>query len=125
MGDSWFLDEVFVKIRGELHYLWRAVDQDGDTIDILVQKRRNKKAAIRFYHKLLKGQSISPRRVTADKLKSYAAAHREVMPSVITVPNNTKTTELSYPMSQLANANGKCVDSSLQAKHNDFLLFMG
>ena len=57
LGDTWFLDEVFVKIRGELHYLWRAVDQDGDTIDILVQKCRNKKAAIRFYRKLLKGQS--------------------------------------------------------------------
>ena len=83
LGDTWFLDEVFVKIRGELHYLWRAVDQDGDTIDILVQKRRNKKAAIRFYRKLLKGQSFSPIRVTTDKLKSYAAAHREVMPSVV------------------------------------------
>ena len=83
LGDTWFLDEVFVKIRGELHYLWRAVDQDGDTIDILVQRRRNKKAAIRFYRKLLKGQSFSPIRVTTDKLKSYAAAHREVMPSVI------------------------------------------
>jgi len=83
LGDTWFLDEVFVKIRGELHYLWRAVDQDGDTIDILVQKRRNKKAAIRFYRKRLKGQRFSPRRVTTDKLKSYSAAHREVMSSVI------------------------------------------
>ena len=83
LGDTWFLDEVFVKIRGELHYLWRAVDQDGDTIDILVQKRRNKKAAIRFYRKLLKGQKFLPIRVTTDKLKSYAAAHREVIPSVI------------------------------------------
>jgi len=83
LGDTWYLDEVFVKIRGELNYLWRAVDQDGDTIDILVQKRRNKKAAIRFYRKLLKSQKFSPIRVTTDKLKSYAAAHREVMPSVI------------------------------------------
>ena len=82
MGDSWFLDEVFIKIRGELHYLWRAVDQDGDTVDILVQKRRNKRAVIRFYRKLLKGQCFSPRRVTTDKLKSYAAAHREVTASV-------------------------------------------
>ena len=45
LGDAWYFDEVFIKIRGELHYLWRAVDQDGDTIDILVQKRRNKTAA--------------------------------------------------------------------------------
>ena len=56
LGDTWHLDEVFIKINGELHYLWRAVDQDGDTIDILVQKRRNKAAAKRFFRKLLKGQ---------------------------------------------------------------------
>lgn len=83
MGDTWFLDEVFVTIRGELHYLWRAVDQDGDTIDILVQNRRNKQAAKRFFRKLLKGQCASPRRMVTDKLKSYSAAKREVMPSVI------------------------------------------
>ena len=82
LGDTWYLDEVFIKIRGELHYLWRAVDQDGDTIDILVQKRRNKQAAKRFFRKLLKGQCESPRRMITDKLKSYAAAHREAMPSV-------------------------------------------
>lgn len=82
LGDDWYLDEVFIKIQGELHYLWRAVDQDGDTIDILVQKRRNKQAAKRFFRKLLKGQCASPRRMITDKLKSYSAAHREVMPSV-------------------------------------------
>ena len=54
LGDTWYLDEVFIKINGGLHYLWRAVDQDGDTIDILVQKRRNKAAAKRFFRKLLK-----------------------------------------------------------------------
>jgi len=81
-GDTWYLDEVFIKIRGELHYLWRAVDQDGDTIDILVQKRRNKAAAKRFFRKLLKGQHQSPWRMITDKLKSYSAAHREIMPSV-------------------------------------------
>jgi putative transposase len=53
LGDTWHLDEVFIKINGELHYLWRAVDQDGDTIDIRVQKRRNKAAAKRFFRKLL------------------------------------------------------------------------
>jgi putative transposase len=81
-GDNWYLDEVFTKIRGKLYYLWRAVDQDGDTIDILVQKRRNKQAAKRFFRKLLKGQCVSPRRMVTDKLKSYSAAHRGVMPSV-------------------------------------------
>ena len=83
LGDTWYLDEVYIKIRGELHYLWRAVDQDGDTIDILLQKLRNKAAAKRFFRKLLKGQHQSPVRMITDKLKSYSAAHREVMPSVI------------------------------------------
>ena len=59
LGDTWYLDEVFIKINGELHYLWRAVDQDGDAIDILVQKRRNKAAAKRLFRKLLKGQHLS------------------------------------------------------------------
>ena len=82
LGDNWFLDEVLVTIGGQLQYLWRAVDQDGDTIDILLQKRRNKRAAKRFFRKLLKGQRASPRRMVTDKLKSYSAAKREVMPSV-------------------------------------------
>jgi putative transposase len=82
LGDIWHLDEVFIKINGELHYLWRAVDQDGDTIDILVQKRRNKAAAKRFFRNLLKGQDKSPWQIITDKLKSYSAAHREVLPSV-------------------------------------------
>jgi len=73
---------VFIKINGELHYLWRVVEQDGDSIDILVQKRRNKAAAKRFYRKLLKGQHQAPWRMITDKLKSYSAAHREIMPSV-------------------------------------------
>jgi putative transposase len=75
LGDDWYLDEVFINIKGEPHYLWRAVDQDGDTIDILVRKRRNKQAAKRFFRKLLKGQCASPRRMITDKLKSYSAAH--------------------------------------------------
>ena len=82
LGDTWYLDEVFITIRGERVYLWRAVDQDGDTIDILIQKRRNKRAALLFFRKLLKGQCISPRCIVTDKLKSYSAALREIMPTV-------------------------------------------
>jgi putative transposase len=82
LGDTWFLDEVFIKINGVLHYLWRAVDQDGDEIDILVQKRKDKKAAIRFFKKLLKGQQVAPIKIVTDKLKSYSAAKRELMPRV-------------------------------------------
>src|SRR5258708_31537254 len=75
-GDKWHLDEVFLTIRGERHYLWRAVDQDGNVLDILVQSRRNKHAAKRFFRKLLKGLQYVPRVIIADKLKSYAAAKR-------------------------------------------------
>ncbi len=67
MGDTWYLDEVFVKIHGRQQYLWRAVDEDGDVIDILVQSRRNRRAALRFFRKLLKGQGCVPRRVITDK----------------------------------------------------------
>ena len=82
LGDVWHLDEVFVNIQGQRHYLWRAVDQDGDVIDILVQKHRNAHAAKRFFRKLLKGQGSEPWQLVTDKLRSYAAAHRSVMPSV-------------------------------------------
>ena len=82
LGDIWYLDEVFVKIRGERHYLWRAVDQDGDVIDILVQRYRNAHAAKRFFRKLLKGQGSTPWQLVTDKLRSYGAAHRVTMPSV-------------------------------------------
>ena len=83
LGDTWFLDEVFVTIQGQRHYLWRAVDQDGDVIDILVQRYRNARAAKRFFRKLLKGQGMEPRRLVTDKLGSYAAAHRSGMSSVV------------------------------------------
>ncbi len=83
MGDTWYLDELFVTIQGGPQYLWRAVDEDGNVIDILVQSRRNRWAAIRFFRKLLKGEGREPRRLITDTLRSYAAAHRAVMPSVV------------------------------------------
>lgn len=82
LGDTWYLDEVFIKINGVQHYLWRAVDQDGDELGILVQKRRDRKAAKCFFKKLLKGQQVKPLKIVTDKLRSYSAAKREVMPSV-------------------------------------------
>ena len=81
-GDKWHLDEVYLTISGKIHYLWRAVDQDGHVLDILVQSRRNRHAAKRFFRKLLKGLRYSPRVLITDKLKSYAAAKREIMPGV-------------------------------------------
>ncbi len=82
LGDTCHLDEVFVTINGQRHYLWRAVDQDGDVIDILVQRRRDGRAARRFFRKLLKSQRRKPFRIVTDRLGSYRVAHREVMPLV-------------------------------------------
>jgi putative transposase len=81
-GDKWHLDEVFVKIKGTIHYLWRAVDQDGNVLDILVQSRRNAVAAKKFFRKLLKGLQYVPRVIVTDGLRSYQVAHRELMASV-------------------------------------------
>ena len=81
-GDKWHLDEVFLRIGGKQHYLWRAVDQHGAVLDILVQSRRNAKAAKRFFKKLLKGLQYVPRVIVTDKLRSYGAATRKLIPGV-------------------------------------------
>ena len=81
-GDKWHLDEVFVKINGAQRYLWRAVDQHGNVLDVLVQSRRNAVAAKKFFRKLLKGLRYVPRVIVTDKLASYQVAHRELMSSV-------------------------------------------
>ena len=81
-GDKWHLDEVAINIAGRKHWLWRAVDQHGIVLDILVQSRRNAKAAKRLLRKLLKKQGVAPRVMITDKLASYGAARREIMPGV-------------------------------------------
>jgi putative transposase len=81
-GNRWHLDEMFLKINGRLHYLWRAVDQDGDILDILVQSKRDKGAAKKFFCKLLTGSRYVPRAIITDKPRSYSAAKAEMLPSV-------------------------------------------
>ena len=81
-GDKWCCDEVFLKINGKRQYLWRAVDQDGNVFDILVQSWSNKAAAKKFFRKVLKGCQYVPRVLITDKLASYGAAKREVLSSV-------------------------------------------
>ncbi len=85
LGDKWHLDEVVVSIGGEKHWLWRAVDQDGFVLEVLVQSRRNAKAAKRLMRKLLKGQGRAPRVMITDKLRSCDAAKREIMPTVVRI----------------------------------------
>ena len=82
VGDKWHLDEVVLKIGGVNHWLWRAVDQTGVVLDVLVQRRRDKQAAKRMLRKLLKKQTRPPRVMITDKLASYGAAKREVMPGI-------------------------------------------
>ncbi len=82
LGDKWHLDEAVVLIGGTRHWLWRAVDQDGFVREVLVQSRRNAKAAKRLMRKLLKRQGRAPRVMITDKLRAYAAAKRQIMPRV-------------------------------------------
>jgi putative transposase len=81
-GDKWHLDEVFIRINGRQHYLWRAVDQHGNVLDVLVQSRRDALAAKKFFRRLLKGSEYVPRVIVTDKLGSYQVAHRELLGSV-------------------------------------------
>ncbi len=82
-GDTFFLDEVFVKIQGVQHYLWRAVDQDGEVVDVFLQTRRDGKPAKRFFRRLLRAHHGEPRKIVTDKLRSYGVAHRELIPEAI------------------------------------------
>lgn len=81
VGDKWHLDEVVISIRGKKHWLWRAVDQHGNALEILVQSRRNTKAAKRFMRKLMKQYGV-PRVLITDKLRSYGAAKRGLVPGL-------------------------------------------
>jgi len=82
-GDTFYIDEVFVKINGKQHYLWRAVDQDGEVVDVYLQAKRDGAAAKRFFRRLLRSHGREPRKIVTDKLRSYPVAHREVMPDAI------------------------------------------
>jgi putative transposase len=82
-GDTFFIDEVFVKINGKQHYLWRAVGQDGEVVDVFLQAHRDGAAAKRFFKRLMRNHGDEPRKIVTDKLRSYGVAHRELMPDVI------------------------------------------
>ncbi len=84
-GDTFFIDEVFVKIGGKQHYLWRAVDQDGEVVDVCLQARRDGKSAKRFFRRLLRNHGGEPRKIITDKLRSYSVAHRVIMPEAMHV----------------------------------------
>ncbi len=82
-GDTFFIDEVFVKIRGKQQYLWRAVDQGGEVVDVFLQAHRDGAAAKRFFKQLIKSYRGEPRKIVTDKLTRYGVAHRELVPDTI------------------------------------------
>jgi len=82
-GDTFYMDEMFVKIRGQQKYLWRAVDQDGEVVDVFLQTRRDGAAAMRFFKRLIRNHGNEPRKIVTDKLRSYGVAHRELIPESI------------------------------------------
>ena len=82
-GDTFYIDEVFVKINGKHHYLWRAVDQDGEVVDVYLQAKRDGPAAKRFFRRLIRNNGGEPRKIVTDKLRSYGVAQRELIPETI------------------------------------------
>jgi len=117
-GDTFFLDEVFTRINGEMHYLWRAVDQDGDVIDVFMQKRRDSQAAKRFFKRLISSNKGRPRKIVTDKLGSYGVAHKEVMPDVIhdTTQYANNRAELSHQPTRVRERGMRRFKSMIQAQ---------
>ena len=117
-GDTFFIDEVFVKIDGKQQYLWRAVDQDGEVIDVFLQARRDGAAAKRFFKRLLKNHQGEPRKIVTDKLKSYGVAHRELMPETIheTTQYANNRAELSHQPTRVRERGMRRFKSNRQAQ---------
>jgi len=117
-GDTFFIDEVFVKINGKQHYLWRAVDQDGEVVDVFLQARRSGTAAKRFFKRLLKSHHGEPRKIVTDKLRSYGVAHREVMPEAIHITDQyaNNRVEQSHEPTRIRERGMRRFKSSSQAQ---------
>ena len=117
-GDTFYIDEVFVKIAGKQQYLWRAVDQDGEVVDVFLQARRDGMAAKRFFKRLLKSHHNEPRKIVTDKLRSYGVAHRELIPDTIhdTSQYANNRAELSHQSTRLRERGMRRFKSSRQAQ---------
>jgi putative transposase len=117
-GDTFYIDEVFVKINGKQHYLWRAVDQDGEVVDVFLQARRDGAAAKRFFKRLLRSHGGEPRKIVADKLRSYGVAHRELMPETIHVTDQyaNNRVEQSHEMTRVRERGMRRFKSMAQAQ---------
>ena len=117
-GDTFYIDEVFVKIGGKQQYLWRAVDQDGEVVDVFLQARRDGSAAKLFFKRLLKNHQGEPRKIVTDKLRSYGVAHRELMPETIhdTTQYANNRAELSHQPTRVRERGMRRFKSAWQAQ---------
>ena len=117
-GDTFYIDEVFVKISGKQQYLWRAVVQDGKVIDVFLQARHDGAVAKRFFKRLLKNHQGEPRKIVTDKLRSYGVAHRELMPETIhdTTQYANNRAELSHQSTRVRERGMRCFKSSQKAQ---------
>jgi putative transposase len=117
-GDTFYIDEVFVKIDGKQQYLWRAVDQDGEVVDVFLQARRDGAAAKRFFKRLLKNHHGEPRKIVTDKLRSYDVAHRELIPETLhdTAQYANNRAELSHQPTRVRERGMRRFKSTRQAQ---------
>ena len=117
-GDTFYIDEVFVKIQGRQQYLWRAVDQDGEVVDVFLQARRDGKAAKRFFKRLLKNHTGELRKIVTDKLRSYGVAHRALIPDTIhdTTQYANNRVEVSHQPTRVRERGMRCFKSTQQAQ---------
>lgn len=117
-GDTFFIDEVFVKICGKQRYLWRAVHQDGEVVDVFLQARRDGAAAKRFFKRLLRKNRGEPRKIVTDKLRSYGVAHRELIPDTLhdTSQYANNRTELSHQSTRVRERGMRRFKSTQQAQ---------
>ena len=117
-GDTFYVDEVFVKIDGKQQYLWRAIDQDGEVVDVFLQARRDGAAAKRFFKRLLKNHHGEPRKIVTDKLRSYGVAHRELIPESLhdTAQYANNRAELSHQPTRVRERGMRRFKSKRQAQ---------
>jgi putative transposase len=117
-GDMFYIDEVFVKMRGKEHYLWRAVDQDGEVVDVFLQNKREGAAAKRVFERLLRSYGVEPRKIVTDKLRRYGVASRELMPDVThnTQQYENNRTELSHEAARVRDRGMRRFKSAGQAR---------
>ena len=117
-SDAFFIDEVFVKIVGKQYYLWRAVDQDGEVVDVFLQSRRDGAAAKRFFKRLLNNHQREPRRIVTDKLRNYGVAHQNLISETIhdTSQYANNRAELSHQPTRVRERGMRCFKSIRQAQ---------